>query len=319
MGLYQQVRPGSLDEIVGNTATVKALKKMLQLARKPHAVLLQGPSGCGKTTIGRILGKEFGSSEGSIFELNAANTRGIDDVRSIAQTAHMSTLGGGSKTYIIDESHQLTKAAQQAFLKILEDSPENCYFVLCTTDPQNLISTIRNRCTDYTMAKLGDTDLMVLLKRACEKAELKVPEEIVQIVAATSDGSPRAALVALEKVQGIEDADVAIGLLLKGTEHDVTIKEMCQLMNNCPAVRRKKYSQIINLFDMLEEDPERIRTAILWYLYKMAITCKPEDVEEAMDLAHLMRIFSGNCFYGGKPQLGSLIIQACFMKNLFSD
>ena len=95
------------------------------------------------------------------------------------------------------------------------------------------------------------------------------------------------------------------------------IIEMCKLMNAAPEVRRSKWSQIINLFDMLEDEPEKIRKAVSTYLYKMLVTCK--DEEEAMDLAHLIRIFSGNCFYGGKSMLGALVAQACFMKNFYSE
>jgi DNA polymerase-3 subunit gamma/tau len=150
MALYQKVRPGTLEEIVGNQRTIKAIAKMVESKEKPHSILMQGGSGCGKTTVARIIAKIFGSDESSIFESNAANTRGIDDIREIARTAPLSTLGNKPKTYIIDESHQLTKPAQQALLKVLEDPPERCYFILCTTDPQNLIPTIRCLRRNYS-------------------------------------------------------------------------------------------------------------------------------------------------------------------------
>lgn len=316
MSLYTEIRPSKLDEIVGNQGTIRALEKMLQSSRKPHAILLRGPSGCGKTTLARILATEFGSHEESIFEMNAANTRNIDDIREIARTAPLSTFAGGAKTYIVDESHQLTAAAQQAFLKVLEDCPVNCFFVLCTTDPANLIPTIRNRCTDYEVRKLKAADLIILLERACEKAKLNVPPQIIQAVVATSEGSPRATLVALEKVQDIEDLDTAIELLLKGTEYDSSIIDLCKLMNANPDVRRNRWSQIIWAFDQIKDsEPERIRKSIMTYLYKMLVTC--ENPEEALDLAHLIRIFSGNCFYGGKSMLGALVAQACFAKNSY--
>jgi len=315
MSLYREVRPSSLAEIVGNVNTVRALEKMVKSAKRPHAILLRGQSGCGKTTIARILAKEFGSNEDSIFELNAANTRGIEDIREIARTAPLSTLGGGAKTYIVDESHQLTSAAQEAFLKVLEESPPNCYFILCTTEPANLIPTIRNRCTDYEVGKLTGKELLVLLEKACEKAKLNVSLQIVQAVAATSEGSPRATLVALEKVKDITDLDTAIQLLLKGTENDVSIIELCKLLNCNPEVRKSKWSTIINTFDMIEDEPEKVRKSIMGYLYKMLVTCK--DSEEASDLAYLIKIFSVNCFYGGKSQLGAQVAEACF-KRIFT-
>ena len=315
MGLYQEIRPQNLLEIVGNKNIIIALNKMLQSKKRPHSILLYGPSGCGKTTIGRILAKEFGSNEDSIFEMNAANTRNVDDIREIAKTAGLSTLGGGSKTYIIDECQQLTQAAQQCLLKVLEETPKNCYFIFCTTDPQNLIPTIRNRCTDYEVSKLTQREILQLVQNACEKAQLNVSQQIREVVAATSEGSPRATLVALEKVKDIENTDKAIELLIKSTEQDPTIIELCKLMNSNPSVRKQKWSTIINLFDMLDDEPEKIRKSISTYLYKMLVTCK--DEAEALDLAHLISIFSFSVFYGNKSQLGSLIVKACFQKNSF--
>lgn len=324
MGLYQEVRPTLLEEIGGNENTIKALGKMLESARKPHAILLHGPSGCGKTTIGRILAKEFGSTDDSIFEMNAANTRGIDDIREIAKTANLSTLGGGKcKTYIIDESHQLTPAAQEAFLKILEEckEPNDPYFILCTTEPENLIKTVRNRCTDYNITKLSSLDILKVLQRGIEKAkeigyweeDTNILPDIVEAVAAMSDGSPRAALVALEKVKDIEDLDTAILLLLRGTEHDPQIKQLCIMLNCESEIRKRKASTILNTFDMIDEPPEKVRRSILTYFYKMAVTASND--EELIDLAHLISIFAQSVYYGNKAQLGALIIRAIFQKN----
>jgi putative ATPase len=100
MSLYQEVRPKKLEEIVGNSATVGALVKMLRKPTndRPHAILLRGPSGCGKTTIARILAKEFGSNEDSVFEINSADARGIDAIREIRIAVPLVGLGGASKT-----------------------------------------------------------------------------------------------------------------------------------------------------------------------------------------------------------------------------
>lgn len=315
MNLYREARPDSLSEIIGNESIIKALEKLISNKKKPQAILIHGPSGCGKTTIGRIIAKAVGAIEDSIFELNAANTRGVDDIREIARSASLSTLGGKAKAYIVDESHQLTAAAQECFLKLLEDPPKNCYFIFCTTEPQNLIATIRNRCTDYEVRKLTQKEIITVCEKACEKAKLEVPNEIIQVVAATNDGSARAALVALEKVKDIKDLDIAIQLLLKGTENDARIKDLCNMINCDPSVRKQKWSTIINTFDMLDDPPEMIRKSMLTYLYSMLVTCS--DDKEAVDLAHLISIFSHSVFYGGKSQLGALIVEAIWKKNSY--
>jgi DNA polymerase III gamma/tau subunit len=316
MSLYQKVRPGTLEEIVGNKRTIKAIAKMVKSEGedRPHAILMQGSSGCGKTTVARIIAKEFGSDESSIFESNAANTRGIDDIREIARTAPLSVLGNKPKTYIIDESHQLTKPAQQALLKVLEDSPERCYFILCTTDPQNLIPTIRNRCVDYTMGKLKVPDLLELLNNTCAKANLDVPDEIIQVVAATSSGSPRATIVALEKVKDITDVDTAIELLMKGTEYDVNIIDICKMLNAEQGVRLKNASKIIFLASKLDSPPEQLRNSIMTYLSKMAVSCPAGNYEELSDLNYVMSTMDSR-YYISKATLINLLLTVCVVPN----
>lgn len=308
MSLYQKVRPDTLAEIVGNPATVKAMEKMLKSEEHPHAILISGSSGCGKTTAARILAREFGASENSVFELNAANTRGIDNIREITVNAQKSTIDGNAKVYIFDESHQLTASAQECLLKILEDHPRDCYFIFCTTEPKNIIPTIRNRCTKFEMASLSEGKIRQLLDNVVKKAGIEVKPEILDAVAVTSEGSPRAAIVALETVMEVDNLDDAINLLLKGTEKDVEIIELCKLMYAAPAVRKQKWQLILQKFDALDGEPENIRKAILGYLYKKLVTA--ENINEAEDLSNLIQIFSFSVFYGGKATLGSLFCKA---------
>lgn len=312
MSLYQEIRPKKFEDIVGNSITIGALRGML---RKPadsqsHAILLKGPSGCGKTTLARILASEFGSNEDSIFELNAANTNGIDTVREIARNSHLIGLGGNAKTYIFDESHELTGKAQEALLKTIEDNPSHCYFIFCTTNPESIIKTIRNRCTEYEVGFLRQNEIMEVLKQACGKKNLDVSSDIIEAISLICDGSPRAALVSLEQVEGVENIDEALELLVSGTERDASVLYLLKLLVMGPEVRRRKWKQIITTFDAIDEDSERIRRSILTFLYNKLK--KYDDVKDALDITHLLKIFSFSTFYGKKSQLGSLVARACF-------
>lgn len=313
MALYQEVRPDSLDDVVGNGTTIGALRVMLKNppSRRPHAILLKGPNGCGKTTIARILAVAFGSAEESIIRVSANNTNGIGTVRNIAENAPLVGFGGSSKTYIIDESHELTTKAQDGFLDILEDYPPHCYFIFCTTDPEKIIKGIHNRCTEYSVGYLQDDEIIEVLVRACEEMDIEVDPKIVQVIINTCEGSPRAALVSLEQVSDIPDICKAREVLERGTEHNAVVLDLLLLLVMAPQVRRKKWKRIVTTFNSIEADSEQVRRSILTFLYNKLVK-QDYRVEDAMDIVHLQKIFSENTFYGGKSQLGALVARACF-------
>ena len=145
--LHIKYRPQTWDEIKGNEAVVEGLESQFSSKSKknrPHVFLFYGPSGCGKTTLARIVKDELECSEANFNELNVANTRGIDTIREVIQFSHYSTFDGSPRIFLFDEAHKLTNDAQNALLKVLEDTPPKVYFILCTTDPKKIIKTIRN-------------------------------------------------------------------------------------------------------------------------------------------------------------------------------
>jgi len=312
MSLYQEIRPTNFKDVVGNSEAVGAFMAMLRkpVDARPHAILLKGPSGCGKTTIARILAKEFGAPLESIFELNAANTNGVATVRGIAENAPLVGFGGGAKVYIFDECHEFSGKAQECLLKVIEDNPPHCYFIFCTTDPESLIPTIHNRCAEYTVRLLLDKEIRKVLVQACEKKGYDVTAGIMEALVQTCDGSPRASLVALEKVVGMTDVDSAIELIINGTEQEKSILDLFNLLAMGPVARRKKWKKIITTFDAINEDSERIRFAVMTFLYNKLK--KYDNVEDAMDITHLLKIFSNTTFYGKKSLMGALIARACF-------
>jgi len=311
--LYQEVRPDSLGKIVGNASTLSSLIKMLQQPenKRPHAILLKGPSGCGKTTVARILAKEFGSTELTTIELNGANTRGIDTIREIASNIHLSGIGGSVKTYILDESHQATAAAQEALLKIIEDCPPHCYFILCTTEPQNIIKTVRNRCTEYELGLLSNTQIKQLLGLVCDDQKITVHNDILEGIVCTCEGSPRAALVSLEQVRNMEDVGEAFELLVKGSEKDVNLIKFMKMLLMSPEIRQQKWKQILLKSIDLGGDNEIIRKSILTFLINKLKELKEEDLDIAKDIVQLINIFGQNTYYSGKSGLAALVVKAC--------
>lgn len=154
--MSKEFRPSKLDEIFGQDHLKPILNNWLaDIKSVPQAILFHGPYGNGKTTIARILAEKLVSNPSDINEINAAASRGIDDIREIAESTMFSGLGG-NKVYIIDELHQMTQAAQSALLKVIEEPKKGIYFMLCTTDFAKLLDTIRSRCTKLEVRLLDE-------------------------------------------------------------------------------------------------------------------------------------------------------------------
>jgi DNA polymerase III gamma/tau subunit len=308
--LYQIVRPSSLEEVVGNEETISALSRTLKGTVRPHVFLLHGPFGCGKTTLARIMATTFGSTESSTFLYNAANTRGIETVREVIHSSMMTAVDGSPKTFIFDESHQLTPAAQEALLDPTDEPPEDVYYIFCTTAPKNLIKGIRSRCTEYSVQKLTFKETMKVLQNACEKMEWKVDEKILEAVAMIAKGCSREALVSLEMVHDETDLDTAIRLIVKGTEKDENVISLGKMLLRRADKRKRDWKKILELFYAIEDDPERLRKALLSFMLTNLRKC--DDIEDAEDIAGVIRTFSVNVYYGGKGALAALVVRACF-------
>ncbi len=128
--LYKKHRPKEFKKMVGNVSTVQTLVNMIKRDTLPHTILFHGPSGCGKTTLARILKNQLDCSDVDFKELNCSDHRGVDTIREITRTMNMAPTGGKVRIWLLDEVHQMTKDAQNAALKIFEDTPNHVYFLL---------------------------------------------------------------------------------------------------------------------------------------------------------------------------------------------
>lgn len=261
MSLYNKYRPKTITELTGNGKTVATLKGMLEDTSKcPHAFLLTGPTGCGKTTVARIIASTLGVSDSELKEINAADHRGIGDIREIHKRIAYKPFVGNISVWIIDEAHQLTKEAQSALLKTLEDTPEYVYFILATTDPVKLKPTIRGRCSILEMNPLKDTELFHLLRDITKKEEKKLTKNIYDNIIKTSEGRPREAIQVLEQVLSTKlelQIEVSKGMDLKKSESI----ELCRAL-----IGKSPWSKVSNIIKNMEDpDPEAMRWHILGY------------------------------------------------------
>jgi DNA polymerase III subunit gamma/tau len=206
----------------------------------------------------RILKKGFNCFGKDFAELNAANVRGIDTIREIDKTCRFAPMMSSCRIFLLDEAHKLTKDAQNALLKLLEDTPSHVYFFLCTTEPEKLIPTIRNRCTHFQVSSLPDRTIVSLLKDICEKEKVDLPKEALSEIAKISEGSPRQALVILDSVIDIEtDED-----LLKAIQ-DYSVRQSGIFDLSNALLVKSKWKDVIKILSSLDMEPENVRYSIL--------------------------------------------------------
>jgi DNA polymerase-3 subunit gamma/tau len=297
--LHLKYRPANFDEIVGNKGVVDSLKSVL--SRKegtPHAFLLVGNSGCGKTTIARIIKKHLKCSNTDFQELNAANVRGIDAIRDIAQNCRLYPVEGDTKIFLLDEAAKLTTDAQNALLKLLEDTPEHVYIILCTTDPEKLLKTIRTRCHTYTVQQLTDRDMKSLLYWVLKSERIEgFPEKGIEEIVRAADGSPRQALVILDSVVDIQDDNDLIAAIVNYSINETTIHDLCKAL-----LERQKWTTVAKIIKGITDEPEKVRYAVLGY---MGAVLTNSDNEVA---AIIIEQFLDSFMYSGKAGL----IYACY-------
>jgi hypothetical protein len=154
---------------------------------------------------------------------------------------------------------------------------------------------------------------MQVLKPAVAKLNIKIHEDILEVISLTCGGSSRVALVQLEQVMGIDDVGTAIDLLEKGTERDAKVLDLLKLLIMAPEMRLKKWERIIKVFSLIDDNPEKIRRAILTFLFNKLRGTDNEEI--AKDITYLLKLFSVSTYYSGKAGLGALVARACFERR----
>lgn len=318
--LYKKYRPMDFSEVIGNEAAIEALEALLsgndpepspgkktkpgaaekRKAKKgafPRSVLFVGPTGCGKTTLARIAAKRLGCRKMDLAEVNSGDFRGVDTVRDIRDKMGLSPMQGKCRVWIVDECHQLTNQAQEAFLKMLEDTPSHVYFFLATTNPQKLHVALKNRMTKVAVKSLSDTEMEELLNGVIEKEEIELDEDVFHAIIKEAEGSPRKALVSLNQVIGLEDVESQLGAIASQKE-DAAAHEIWRALmyQNWPECRR--------VLENVKEDPEGIRRFILGCIANEIL--KPKGKTQRANF--LFRIFQYNFWDTGRPGL----INACW-------
>jgi DNA polymerase-3 subunit gamma/tau len=255
--LHLEYRPRTFDEYIGNPTLVKNIKSVLN---RTQTFMLHGMRGCGKTTLARLIAKELKIHDMDIYEIDAADKTSVDDARHLKSTAYLSPLAGKNKIYIIDECHRLSSNAMDSLLKVFEEPPKSCYFVLCTTDPNKVTETIKSRCKSYEVKPLNYDASCELIDWICGEEKIDLSQAIKELIVDECNGIPREIVVAIDMLRDISDIEEASQLLMTG-KTDPKIIDLCRML-----LKRDKWVNIAPILKDIKEEPESIRYAILGYM-----------------------------------------------------
>jgi len=222
--LYRKYRPTTFadDDLVGQEHVVNTLRNAIALDRISHAYLFCGPRGTGKTTTARLLAKAVNcldpdplkrpcnecascvainaNATTDVIEIDAASNRGIDDIRDLRERVKYAPSQLKTKFYIVDEAHQITGAAANAFLKTLEEPPPHTKFILATTDPEELLQTIVSRCQRFDFRRINLDAMVARLRNVADREQIRIDDDALPVISRQATGSLRDALGMLDQV-----------------------------------------------------------------------------------------------------------------------
>ncbi len=311
VSLYRKWRPQNFSDIIGQDHVRITLEKAVASNRISHAYLFSGSRATGKTSTARILAKAINCTKrkGSepcnkclscleitegraldVIEIDAASTRGIDEIRDLRERVKFSPASLKYKIFIVDEVHMLTREAFNALLKTLEEPPEHAIFILITTEIHKIPQTIISRCQRFDFKRIKLPDLVSRLQVIAKKEKIQTDKKALELIAQNAAGGLRDAIGFLEQAAsygkkvtvdslrsllGLTDVEAVFRLMEFLSQGDVVSSlelvnhlveegfDMNQFSKNIVAYLRDilvvKISQDINFLELTDEQAAKIQ------------------------------------------------------------
>lgn len=277
--LYRTYRPRTFKEVAGQEVIVKTLQNALLHDKIAHAYLFSGPRGTGKTSIAKILAKAVNCEKapikdacgecatckaiqsntiGDVVEIDAASNNGVDEIRDLREKVKYLPSMGKFKVYIIDEVHMLSQGAFNALLKTLEEPPKHVIFILATTEPNKIPSTILSRCQRFDFRGIAPSDIERKLKDIRDIEKIQITDDAIREIARYAEGGLRDALSLLDQAISFSD-DVVTEEDIYAVSGSVSKKNLIQLLD---FIYYKKTTEAFSLLNEMIEDGKEVNKIV---------------------------------------------------------
>lgn len=285
VALYRKFRPKRFEDVVGQEHITKTIRNQIINNRIGHAYLFSGGRGSGKTSTAKILARAVNCEhlvdgepcnecemckqaiEGSLIditEMDAASNNGVDNIREIREEVEFIPTNAKYRVYIIDEVHMLSTGAFNALLKTLEEPPAHVIFILATTEPQKLPSTILSRCQRFDFKRISQNDIVKRLKYICENSNVKIEDNALKLIANLADGAMRDAISILDRCVSENNENITEGIVRELTG----IPRFEYLIDMAESVLTRNVEKTVKLTEKIVSDGKDINV-FLWELIKM--------------------------------------------------
>lgn len=300
--LYRVWRPQVFSDLVGQEFITKTLKNALLTKQTTHAYLFTGPRGTGKTSAAKIFAKAINCQNqkdgepcnqcetckaitagrlNDVIEIDAASNNGVEEIRDIRDKAKYAPTQADYKVYIIDEVHMLSTGAFNALLKTLEEPPANVVFILATTEPHKIPTTIISRTQRFDFRRITPQAILQRMRYILDQKELSYDDKALKIIAKAAEGGMRDALSILDQVLSFGDNTVTLenALMVTGSVTRANLTKYLQQV-----VEKDTSGALATVHEILEDgkDATRLVEDLINYcrdllLYQQA----PQIVEES--------------------------------------
>lgn len=285
IALYRKFRPIKFLDVVGQEHITRTIKNQIMNNRIGHAYLFSGGRGSGKTSTAKILARAVNCEhsidgepcnecemckqaiEGSLIditEMDAASNNGVDNIRDIREEVEFIPTKAKFRVYIIDEVHMLSTGAFNALLKTLEEPPAHVIFILATTEPQKLPTTILSRCQRFDFKRISQNDIVKRLKFICEESNVNIEDNALKMISNLADGAMRDAISILDRCISEDNENITENMVreLTGVPKFEYLIEMSEMILD------KNIEKIVELSEKIINDGKDINV-FLWELIKM--------------------------------------------------